>query len=184
MISGKFELKLLILFVSEQAGAPLGFAELAELVLLEESVDYFAFSDGAAELARSGHLSRFTPAEDGPPLYFISQKGRETLETCEKQLARSVRTIAGRASLELAAKKRRDAAVRADYKLWDSGEQSVACSLSDDHGHVMSLDLMVLTREQADMLADAFREKAEKLYNIILKSLLGEEEDNDADDTQ
>ena len=56
-------------------------------------------------------------------------------------------------------------------------ESSLAYSVRDDKGNIMTLDLLTVSEEQAGRLAEKFRTHPERLYDSILQVLLETEEE-------
>ena len=55
-ISGKLEIKFLILYIAARIVEPVPFETLQELSMCDEGVDYFGFSECLADLVRTEHL--------------------------------------------------------------------------------------------------------------------------------
>ena len=70
---------------------------------------------------------------------------------------------------------RRNAQVRAEVLPREDGGVTLRLILDDDKGNLMTLDLLAVSEEQANQLADQFRLSPERLYQRILQTLLDEE---------
>ena len=55
-ISGKLEIKFLILYIASRVVGPAPFEVLQELSMCDGGVDYFGFSECLADLVRTEHL--------------------------------------------------------------------------------------------------------------------------------
>lgn len=84
-IRDKLQLKLLILYILSHLDQAADLPELTDLVLCDEGVDYFSFTDALSELVETGHVAH------ADNLYAITSKGREHLQVCESNLPYSVR---------------------------------------------------------------------------------------------
>ena len=84
-IRDKLQLKLLILYILNQFAQPVSLSLLTELVLCDEGVDYFSFSDALSELKTTGHVSM------NDECFSITGKGSEHVRICESNLPYSVR---------------------------------------------------------------------------------------------
>lgn len=169
-IRDKLEIKYLVLFILKQLTEPVPFAQLAEMTMCDDAVDYFEFADAAMELVSSGHISE-ADDEAGAALYQITQKGRQAADTCENSLPYSVRMAAQRSILVVVSRMRRDASIRTEV-LEKDGSVAAVCRLSDDSGVILSLELMTVTRQQAVLLENNFKRSAEQIYNAILAAML------------
>lgn len=56
-ISGKLEIKFLILYIASRVVKPVPFETLQELSMCDGGVDYFGFSECLADLVRTEHLT-------------------------------------------------------------------------------------------------------------------------------
>lgn len=168
-IRDKLEIKFLILYVAARVTEPLPRSDLQALTMIDDGIDYFAFSECLNDLVETEHLS-----VNGEEQYAITPKGMKNSEICQSSLPYSVRM---RADSEIAAYNKelvRRAQVRAAVTPRENGTYTVELSLSDDVDNVMKLRLMVATREMAEDLAERFRQNPERVYGDMLRALYGE----------
>jgi hypothetical protein len=171
-IRDKLQIKYLILFVLKQLKEPVSFSQLTEMAMCDDAMDYFEFSDAAMELVKSEHV-REIPDGAGSPLYFITEKGRETADVCEGSLPYSVRMAAQRSILSAVSKMHRDASIKTEIHEED-GHPVFSCSLKDDTGVILTLSLATVTRSQATMLESNYKHNAEQIFNAVLSALLAD----------
>ena len=69
---------------------------------------------------------------------------------------------------------RRNAQVRSELLPREDGGVTLRLILDDDKGNLMTLDLLAVSEDQANQLADQFRLHPEALYENILQTLMGE----------
>lgn len=170
-IHDKLDIKFLILYLMDRVAGPVDFAALAELTFCDDGVEYFDFAESVAELVETGHLR----LEDDR--YTITDKGRRNGKICESSLAYSVRRKCDRNLAKLNAVLRRNAQVRTEVLPRPDGSVTLRLILDDDKGNVMTLDLLTVSEEQAGQLAEGFRTQPERLYDNILQTLLGPDEE-------
>lgn len=168
-IRDKLDIKFLVLYILKQIRDPIPFAELGEISMCDEAMDYFEFADAAMGLIETGHMQE--EELDGVKRYSITEKGRKTAEICESSLPYTVKVAAQRAVLSVVARMQREASIHTET-IEKDGNLYVRCSLEDPYCTIMSLDLMVVTRQQANMLERNFKENAEKIYNVVLDAML------------
>lgn len=166
-ISGKLEIKFLILYIASRVVEPVPFETLQELSMCDGGVDYFGFSECLADLVRTEHLT----LTDG--LYAITDKGRRNSAVCESSLPYSVRMEAEQKLAGCNEQLKRSALVKASVHPRDKGGYEVSLSLSDELDELMNLRLLVTRQDLALELQKRFRESAEKLYSKILSDLYG-----------
>lgn len=167
-IHDKLDIKFLLLFILARAAAPLDFATLTDLTMIDEGVDYFEFAEALSELVETGHAA----LEDG--LYSITDKGRKNGAVCESSLPYSVRGKCSRNLARVNAALRRDAQVRAEVLPREDGTCTLRLSLDDEDGNLLTIELLSPSPDQAARLADGFRARPEQVYNGVLDVLLTE----------
>ena len=155
-IHDKLDIKFLILYLMARVAGPVDFTTLADLTFCDDGVEYFDFAESVAELVSTGHL-----AVEGD-LYTITDKGRRNGEICDRNLAKVNAVL------------RRNAQVRSELLPREDGGVTLRLILDDDKGNLMTLDLLAVSEDQANQLADQFRLHPEALYENILQTLLGE----------
>lgn len=167
-IRDMMDVKVLILFVAARLNYPVSIHELYEICYQDESLSYFDVCTAAPQMVESGHLAM---VEDK---YVITEKGRADGAVTENSVAYTVRSRAELAIARFNRNARRSSFVKTQIISHDSGDQSVMMALDDDQGNLMTLELMAPDVRQAKYLSDAFRQKAEILYNMIMTELLDE----------
>ncbi len=169
-IRSELELKTLILFALKCAATPVAFDHLSDMVLRDEAIDYFEYVNAINDLVKTEHIYR--EAKPDAELYFISKKGLKNLESYEGNLPASVREHTKKAVKTILRKVRRQADVSAQIVERDNGTFSVLCKLRDDSGELLSMELTAITDEQAQAISNGFKDKAEKIYNVLLSEML------------
>lgn len=170
-IRDMLDVKVLILYVVNNAMNPLTLAEIYELCYQDDSLNYFDVSIAVPEMVGTGHLELV-----GEDHYAVTEKGKETQAITEDSIAYPVlqRT---RAALERYNRKaRRDSFIRSEILARESGDYSVVLGLDDELGNLMTLELMAPSQTQAQALAKSFHKKAEKLFQVVMTELLEEKE--------
>ena len=168
-IHDKLDIKFLVLYLMARVASPVDFATLADLTFCDDGVEYFDFAESVAELVETGHLT----LEDEK--YSITDKGRRNGKICESSLAFSVRRKCDQNLARVNGVLRRDAQVRTELLPREDGGVTLRLILDDDKGNIMTLDMLTVSTDQADHLAEKFRAEPEKLYHGILQVLLEEE---------
>ena len=167
-ISGKLEIKFLILYIASRVVEPVPFETLQEVAMCDGGVDYFGFSECLADLVRTEHLR---VDQDG--LYVITEKGRRNSAICESSLPYSVRMAAEQKLALCNEQLKRRALVKTDLRSREKGGYEVSLSLSDELDDLMNLQLLVTRQDMALELQKRFRAHAEEIYSRILADLCG-----------
>lgn len=168
-IHDKLDIKFLVLYLMARVASPVDFPTLADLTFCDDGVEYFDFAESVAELVDTEHLT----LEDGK--YSITDKGRRNGKICESSLAFSVRRKCDQNLARVNGVLRRDAQVRTELLPREDGGVTLRLILDDDKGNIMTLDMLTVSTDQADHLAEKFRAEPEKLYHGILQVLLEEQ---------
>lgn len=168
-IHDKLDIKFLVLYLMARVASPVDFPTLADLTFCDDGVEYFDFAESVAELVDTEHLT----LEDGK--YSITDKGRRNGKICESSLAYSVRRKCDQNLARVNGVLRRDAQVRTELLPREDGGVTLRLILDDDKGNIMTLDMLTVSTDQADHLAEKFRAEPEKLYHGILQVLLEEQ---------
>ena len=168
-IRDKLEIKFLILYIAARVCEPLTLAEMQELTMCDEGIDYFTFSECLNDLVKTGHLY---VTEDGR--YDITVKGLRNSEICESSLPYSVRMHTDQNIAVCNKELQRRAQVRSRVISRDNGTFTVELSLSDDVDNLLRMELMVASEPMARDLAERFRKDPEQLYAKLLDTLYGE----------
>ena len=168
-IRGKLDIKLLILYILARVAAPIDFNTLTDLVMCDDSVDYFQYAECVAELIDSGHILQ---DED---LYSITDKGRRHGAETETSLSTVIRNRCDKRLTPLNLALKRKAQIKSRFEEDpDSGDITVHLSMSDDHGSMLSLSVLVGTPEDGQHICQAFSEHPDRIYNGILGILFSE----------
>lgn len=164
-IHDKLDLKILILFILRRLPGPVDGETLSELVMRDEGVGYFDYSQCLSELMDTGHVEL---QEAG---YRITEKGERNGAAIEGSLPYTVRTRAERAIVPVAKTINRNAMIKTEHSLRPEGGCQVSLSMEDGMGEIISLRLLAADEEQAMAIEKHFRADAEGLYNHLIQRL-------------
>ncbi len=165
-IHDKLDIKFLILYIMARVAAPIDLNTLTDLTMCDEGVDYFDFTEAVAELIDTGHLTLEADRYD------ITDKGRRNGGICESSLPYSIRVKCDKNVARLNGQLRRDAQIRAERILRQDGTYTLRLALDDEHGNLLTLELLAATEQQADRLAEQFKAHPDQIYNGVLDVLL------------
>lgn len=169
-IRGPLDIKLLLLYIMARMAFPVEEAQLLDIALCDDGVDYFGYIDALNSLKSTKHL-----AENEEGLLYITDKGRANGSICEDEVAYSVRLRCDRSVAALNKELMRRNQIRAKVTSHDDGSVTVRMVLDDDSGNLMTLDMLAPDQLQGERLAKAFKADAAGLYDLILTQLLQEE---------
>ncbi len=172
-IHDKLDIKMLELYLLARAAGPVDPDTLADLTMRHQGVGYFDFAEATAELVQSGNLSL---TDTG---YAITEKGRENSRACESSLPYSVRRHCEQSLVPVNAALRRQSQIRGEKRTNKDGSVTAKMTLDDDKGNLLTIELLCPSAGQADKLIANFRARPERVYNDVLSSLSGEEEERE-----
>lgn len=167
-IHDMMDVKVLILFVTARLNYPATMQELYELCYQDECLSYFDVCTAVPGMVTSGHLRQ------SEEKYEITEKGRQDGAVTEDSIAYTVKVKAESAVARFNRNVHRNSFLKTQIIPRESGEQSVLLALDDEKGNLMTLELTAPDQRQARYLADAFQQKAEILYNMVMTELLDE----------
>ena len=170
-IRKKREIKYLILYVASRLVASVPFETLQELVMCDEGIDFFEFSECVSSLVDTEHLARSKSER-----YTVTPKGVENGRACEEEIPYSVRVTADALIAEANRKLRREAQIKSSVVPRANGMYNATLTFNDDNGiPLMHLELAAPEEETASGLAKRFQENPERLYNDMIRLLFEQE---------
>ena len=165
------DVKILVLYILNYAGAPLTRDNLMHIALDSGSVQYFDLAQAIDELLLTGPID--VVSTDTPDILRITEMGRQMLSMFEKNLPYTVRRKNQSALLKMLADIKHKQSVRSSVTKTETGYE-VCCSLYDGDMLLLEYKLMVPTQIQAQMVADQFEKNPTDKYKNILDLLIDE----------
>lgn len=162
----KYEIKLLVCYLLSTVRTPLTEAQLNAIFQNSGLVNYFAYTTAFAELKESDMIAPAADA-DGKEAYRITELGEDSVRKLEDNLPRSVRDAVVETAMRLLSQLERNRNVAVTTETTEDGTV-VRCRILDVGSDLMDLKLYASNPSQADWLAEAFREKSDYLYRVIL----------------
>lgn len=175
-IHDMLDVKVLLLYLMARVQYPVDVQKAYELALQDDCLSYFDVAEALPQMVETGHLK----CEDGQ--YSITPKGIETGKLTDDSLAFPVMQRVKAAVERYNRERRRDNFVHIQTVEKSAGDYTVVMGLDDEIGNLMTLEMTAPSRRQAVVLADAFREKADFIYRMIVTELLDTEENEDAEE--
>ncbi len=163
-IHEKLDIKILILFVLRRLPGSVEAETLRGLVMCDDGIGYFDYSDCLSELVQSGNV------EESAEGYAVTEKGARNAEAVESSLPYSVRKKASRLLAPVQEKMRRDASIVAGHELGEDG-CTVTLAMGDGKGELIRLSFVCAGEEQAKKIEANFRRDAESYYQRIAAML-------------
>jgi len=162
----KINIKILILYVLRALHEPVTLDVLTDLVMCDDGICYFDFVECVAELLKTEHL-RLVGNK-----YSLTAKGVHNGEIAEKGLPATMRSKAEKKTSATRSELSRDSMIKTFHTKNQDGSYTVALSLSDGVGDILSMALFAANEKQALDLERGFRKKAESIFNTLIVTLL------------
>ena len=163
-IHEKLDIKILILFVLRRLPGAVEAETLRGLVMCDDGIGYFDYSDCLSELVTGGNVVE----REGS--YEITESGARNADAVESSLPYSVRKKASKLLAPVQEKMRRDASIVAKHELTEEG-CCVMLSMGDGKGELIRLSFVCAGEEQAQKIEANFRRDAEHYYQKIAELL-------------
>ena len=162
----KIEIKILILYILRRLPTPVTFEVLTELTMCDEGISYFDFTECVDELIKTGHLR----LKDD--LYSLTTKGIRNAEVTENSIPYPMRRKVENITSTVRNALSRDEMIKTLYTANPDGSYTVALSLSDGLGDIVSMSLYSANEKQALDLEKGFRKNAENIYLSLVDTIL------------
>lgn len=166
-IHDMLDVKLLILYIMSRVMYPVDLQKIYELAFQDDCLSYFDLAQAVPDMVETGHLEEIEGKR-----YLITEKGREACAVTEDAIAYPVMQRAQAAVDRFNRAMRRSGFVKTTVKPREAGDYSVLLTLNDEVSDLLKMELMAPTQRQAYRLANAFSEKAEIIYKVIMDQLL------------
>ncbi|MDD7672170.1 MAG: DUF4364 family protein [Clostridia bacterium] len=146
-------------------------SDLMDVVLIDDAFGYFEFRSAFQRLLDSRHVAMVM--DHGEPMYFLTPEGGKAIDALASNLPRSVRDKAEAAALQVIAKLRRDASIKATHRDNPDGTYTVQLRICDKTSDHIKVEVLAMTKRQCQLLEDNFRRNAEHIYHEMLLLLSG-----------
>lgn len=163
-IHERLDIKILILYVLRRLPLPIDGESLADLILIDDGINYFEYKQCLAELVVTQQVRE---SEAG---FAITAKGREDGEALETTIPYSVRKRAEEAFAPIVSAMQRDAMIVAKHDVTSDGVM-VRLTLSDGISDILDLKILAADEEHANVMKKNFKKDAEGFYKHFIECL-------------
>ena len=169
-----YEIRMLVCWLLERLKKPITFGQLNYALQQEGLVNYFELSRAVGDLLKSGHLTKTEEDTIESAKMAVTDLGRETSITFEKNLPLTVREKALSSAKDSLLRQRLEKENRVSIEETPDGFRMVM-TMSDFRSDLMSLTIYLPTREICEGIKRRFLNDPTVLYRVILGTLTGEE---------
>lgn len=161
-------IQFIILYTLSHADEPLPYQDLLTIVQGNCEINFTDLQLGLDNLVQTGHVAS-EKISNILTLYSITQKGKYVIDFFYKHIPLIIREPIDGSIKEMYLEKRRKEAIRTSVEPINRNEYNAECTLfNDDKTLVMSLTLYAGAREQAEEIADYFKNNSAEVYSKIL----------------
>ncbi len=171
-IKSRTDIKIFILYLLSEINYPLDYSTLCEIVAENGFIGSFDFAESFQELRELGHIEEL--CENGVKTYTVTATGRMVAAELQDHLLESIRKRSSLTAARILSLSMRGAKASATVTPRDDGHYSVVCAIDEPKGKLLSVELTIASRTEADRIKAFFEEKPENIYRGILSVMTGE----------
>lgn len=162
--------KLLLLYIIDKSQVPLSNSQITEFVLEENYMNYFLVQQFLSELIESKFLE-YTKNK-GKEKYILLNKGKVALDYFIDRIPQQIKKDVNEKFQIKLEEVKRDTQIIGDYYMKDENEYIVYLKLVENDSTLFSLNLNVVSSEQAKMICEKWNSKPDSVYQNILSTLI------------
>ena len=157
-LRSKSDIRILICYMLKSVNAPLSGDDIIKVLQEKSLANYFEASDALSALVSLGNVTR---EEDNT--YVLTKRGKSVADDLEQLIPSSVRDKAVAAATALLASAKME-------------RENVTCHISGGEMELMSLSVYVPDLYQAREVKKNFHRDPQRVYNLMLAALTGDDE--------
>jgi len=162
--------KLLLLYIIDKSQTPFSNSQITEFVLENNYMNYFLVQQFLSELVESKFIE-YTKNK-GKEVYILSNKGKIVLDFFIDRIPKQlIKDVNDKFQIKLE-KIKRETQVIGDYYMKGESEYIVYLKLVENDTTLFSLNLNVVSSEQAKMICENWKSKPDSVYQNILSTLI------------
>lgn len=165
--------KLLLLYLINSSNKPLTNAQITEIILAKDYMNYFLVQQYLIELVESQFIE--TIQVDQEEFYSILSKGENTLVFFEDRLAENIKEDIDSEFNLIKKKEKYDRQIVTEFYQKESGQYVVNLKLVEMDDTLFSIYLDVSTLDQAKAICNRWKEDPNYIYQNIISLLSGED---------
>ena len=165
------DIKVFILFLLNNIGYPIDHTSVIGMVSENPEELLIHYDECRRELSEDGHL--YTDDYNGEQYYMISDSGRMIASQLYDSLDREFRERSLRYAAKYTSLSKTGSTVDATVTEAEGGRYKVTLTASDSVGRLLSCELVVNSREEAENIKNNYTAKPDAVYRGILFSATG-----------
>lgn len=162
--------KLIVLYMTENAGAELTNSQISEFVLDHNYTDYFQLQEILADLTETGLLSKKTISNKS--YYGITEEGKKVLPYFEKDLSEEIQNEIREYLKNTGYEVPEAFTCPTDYYETSNGRFAVRCQIFEKGSVVLDLSMMAPGEEAAREICERWPSRCHDIYATIMGELV------------
>lgn len=164
--------KLMNLYMLKQVNFPLTNAQLGNFFLDREYTTYFTLQQALNELIEAGLIKMETLHNSSR--YEITKEGEETLDFFGKKISPAIIADMDEYLKENRFRMRNEVGLVSDFYKSTNQDYTVHCEVREGKTVLISLDVSVPDKEQAEIMCNHWKDRSQKIYSYIMRSLMSD----------
>ena len=169
-LRSKSDIRILICYILKSVQAPLSGEDIINILQEKALANYFEANDALSALEALGNIRR---KEDGT--YVLEPQGESIADNLDVLLPLSVRDKAISAALNMLANAKVERENTVTTQRLENG-YNVTCHISGGDMELMKLSVYVPDLYQARVVKKNFHREPQRVYNLLLAALTGDDE--------
>lgn len=162
--------KLMILYMLEHVNFPLTNSQLTDFFLEHEYTTYFTLQQAINELLEAGLLRM--ESLHNTSRYEITKEGTDTLSFFGNNISSAIVEDIDTYLKENKFRLRSEVGIISDFYKSTNQDYVVHCEVREGKSALISLDLSVPDKEQAEIMCGHWKERSQEIYSYVMKSLM------------
>ena len=158
------EIRILLCYILDSLDTPISRAQLEDVLLGEELVNYFAMAESLTQLVAQGLI------EETGDVFQITPQGRTVANALAQDVPRTVRDTAVRGVIRAQQYTAKEAAHHSEVVKTPAGN-AVRCSIGDEAGPLFKMELYMPDDLTAKAVKRKFVEHGDSVYKLVLAAL-------------
>lgn len=163
------ENKLILLYLVDKLGIPLGSLHIIRLVLENKLMNYFLLQQSLNELCEGGFLVQEN--NEGKIFYKISPSGKKTLGYFTNHIPAGMRSRMDGICAGSKNKIRHETQITADFIPESEDKYIVKCRVNEDNFTLIDLTIAVGNRNDARSVCENWKNYSQHIYAELVESL-------------
>jgi hypothetical protein len=164
------EIKLLILYILDKLGMPVGNIELTKYMLEERLMGFITFQQRVNELIASNHILK--DMDGGGAHYVITPSGKDPLSEMSDLIPNTEKNRVDRTIRRFSGETKNTRSINADYTPDDEHSGIVRIEMNEGDLALINLEIAAASKEEARIICNNWKTHTAEIYAGIVDLLL------------